>query len=139
MADSIPIIAISNRNGGTGKTTGSVNLVAEFAALGQRVLLIDLDTQGHCAVGLGLKAQADEFSVHSLFVAPFATLSAAIRPKLQACQGMEMPERVRTSDDLGRCTGESAQHLHAAEKPEGACRATQQLETTAFNRLYEYG
>lgn len=80
MADSIPIIAISNRKGGTGKTTVSVNLAAEFAALGRRVLLLDLDTQGHCAVGLGLKAQADEFNVHSLFVDPLATLSAAIRP-----------------------------------------------------------
>ncbi|MFZ4539049.1 ParA family protein [Propionivibrio sp.] len=57
------IIAISNRKGGTGKTTVSVNLAAELAALGQRVLLIDLDSQGHCAIGLGLKPKPDEASV----------------------------------------------------------------------------
>lgn len=74
------ILAISNRKGGTGKTTVSVNLAAEFAALGRRVLLIDLDSQGHCAVGCGIKPRADEASVHRLFIDPAATLSEAIRP-----------------------------------------------------------
>lgn len=50
-------LVISNRKGGSGKTSTSVNIAAELAALGQRVLLIDLDTQGHCAVGLGFKPQ----------------------------------------------------------------------------------
>ena len=74
------VIAISNRKGGTGKTTVSVNLAAELAALGQRVLLIDLDSQGHCAVGFGLKPSPNGRSVHRLFIDPSATLSAAIQP-----------------------------------------------------------
>ena len=74
------IIAVSNRKGGTGKTTVSVNLAAELAALGQRVLLIDLDSQGHCAVGFGLPPSLMQGSVHRLFVDPSATLSEAIRP-----------------------------------------------------------
>ncbi|MHB8067874.1 MAG: ParA family protein [Desulfobaccales bacterium] len=45
---------VSNRNRGTGKTTVPVNLATEFAALGQRVSLIDLDSQNHGAVGLGM-------------------------------------------------------------------------------------
>ncbi len=58
------VIAISNRKGGTGKTTVAVNLAAECAARGKRVLLIDLDSQGHCAVGLGVKASGT--AVHRL-------------------------------------------------------------------------
>lgn len=74
MATSPYIIAISNRKGGTGKTTVSVNIAAELAALGQRVLLIDLDTQGHCAVGLGVHSANAERSIHKLFVDPAAKL-----------------------------------------------------------------
>jgi len=44
MAGGAEILVVTNRKGGTGKTTTSVNLAAEFAARGQRVLLIDLDT-----------------------------------------------------------------------------------------------
>ena len=73
------IIAISNRKGGTGKTTVSVNLAAELASLGQRVLLIDLDSQGHCAYGLGIKRLSGEASVHQLFLEPDARLGDAIR------------------------------------------------------------
>lgn len=57
-------LVISNRKGGSGKSSSSVNIAAELAAQGQRVLLIDLDTQGHCAVGLGLKPQRDAPTVH---------------------------------------------------------------------------
>ena len=57
-------LVISNRKGGSGKSSTSVNMAAELAALGQRVLLVDLDTQGHCAVGLGFKPQRDTPTVH---------------------------------------------------------------------------
>lgn len=60
-------IVITNRKGGTGKTTVSVNLAAEFAALGLRVLLVDLDAQGHCAVGLGVETGKGTPTVHRLF------------------------------------------------------------------------
>ena len=74
------VIAISNRKGGTGKTTVSVNLAAELAALGLRVLLIDLDSQGHCAMGVGSKPLPDAPRVHRLFLDPRATLSESIQP-----------------------------------------------------------
>lgn len=74
------VIAISNRKGGTGKTTVSVNLAAEFAGQGRRVLLVDLDSQGHCAVGLGIKRKAREASAHQLFAGNDHALSEAIVP-----------------------------------------------------------
>ena len=79
MSSTVPVVAISNRKGGTGKTTVSVNLAAELAALGLRVLLIDLDSQGHCAVGLGVSPGAVGVPVHRVFTDPEARLAAAVR------------------------------------------------------------
>lgn len=46
-----PVIAVANRKGGAGKTTVAVHLAAGLAgAHGKRVLLVDADSQGHCAL-----------------------------------------------------------------------------------------
>jgi chromosome partitioning protein len=74
-------LVISNRKGGSGKTSTSVNLAAEMAGSGQRVLLIDLDTQGHCAVGLGVKVGRDAPTVHS-FLAGRNRLRDALVPRV---------------------------------------------------------
>ncbi len=63
----MPVLVVTNRKGGAGKTTVSVNLAAEFAALGRRVLLIDLDSQGHCAVGFGVKMTTGQKTIHDVF------------------------------------------------------------------------
>ncbi|MDO8652222.1 MAG: ParA family protein [Undibacterium sp.] len=75
----VRVIAVCNRKGGAGKTTTSVNLAAELAALGWRVLLVDLDSQGHCAVGLGVKVKIGEPTVHDIFTNPQARLIDAVR------------------------------------------------------------
>jgi chromosome partitioning protein len=73
------VIAVCNRKGGAGKTTTSVNLAAELAALGCRVLLVDLDSQGHCAVGLGVKVQTGDITAHAIFTNPQPRLMSAVR------------------------------------------------------------
>jgi len=73
-------IVVSNRKGGAGKTTVSVNVAAELAAQGLRVLLIDLDSQGHCAVGVGIKVGKGMPTVHDIFRSSDARLAAAVQP-----------------------------------------------------------
>jgi chromosome partitioning protein len=51
------IIAITNRRGRVGKTTTAINLAIAFAYSGKKTLLVDLDSAGSCAKGLGFTKQ----------------------------------------------------------------------------------
>src|SRR6478672_2889258 len=64
------IIALINQKGGCGKTTSSINLAACLAHMGQRTLLVDMDPQGHCAVGLAVPDAQIEKSVYDILRAP---------------------------------------------------------------------
>ena len=73
------IIAIANQKGGVGKTTTTVNLSACVAALGKRVLCIDIDPQGNCTSGLGVDKDAPEHSIYDVMINGVSAAEATVK------------------------------------------------------------
>jgi chromosome partitioning protein len=61
-------VAVVNQKGGCGKTTVSINLASALADLGKKVLLVDMDPQSHCAVGLAVPEEQIEQSIYDVLI-----------------------------------------------------------------------
>ena len=73
------VLAIANQKGGVGKTTTAINLGTALAAIGERVLIVDLDPQGNASTGLGIPQKARHFSTFDVLTGE-ATFAETIQP-----------------------------------------------------------
>src|SRR6201988_4673749 len=71
------ILALANQKGGVGKTTSAINLGTALAAIGERVLIVDLDPQGNASTGLGIDSRNRSCSTYDVMSGD-ATLRASI-------------------------------------------------------------
>jgi chromosome partitioning protein len=93
------VIAIANQKGGVGKTTTAINLGTALAAIGEHVLIIDLDPQGNASTGLGIDRRSRRYSTYDVLMGEAmlrdAVLATAvprlsIAPSTQDLAGLEL-------------------------------------------------
>jgi chromosome partitioning protein len=73
------ILALANQKGGVGKTTTAINLGTALAAIGERVLIVDLDPQGNASTGLGIDRRSRSCSTYDVLIGE-ASLRDAVVP-----------------------------------------------------------
>jgi chromosome partitioning protein len=72
------VLVVANQKGGVGKTTTAINLGTALAAIGERVLVVDLDPQGNASTGLGIDQRERSLSSFHVLVGE-ARLAQVIR------------------------------------------------------------
>ncbi|MFL5205388.1 MAG: ParA family protein, partial [Microvirga sp.] len=71
------VLVLANQKGGVGKTTTAINLGTALAAIGEKVLIIDLDPQGNASTGLGIDRKSRQISTYHV-LAGEASLAESI-------------------------------------------------------------
>jgi chromosome partitioning protein len=109
------ILAVANQKGGVGKTTTAINLGAELASQGVRVLLVDLDPQANATAGLGLRGS--DATVYDVIIDD-APLAGVIVPSPQS--GLDL---VPSGPDLAGAEVELVPVMAREQRLKGALAA----------------
>src|SRR5258707_13734630 len=102
-AGALRVLAIANQKGGVGKTTTAINLGTALAAVGERVLILDLDPQGNASTGLGVKRSQRKTTAYDVIVNGAPIIDAAVNTALP---GLDL---IPSDADLSRAGMELAQ------------------------------
>jgi chromosome partitioning protein len=82
------VLALANQKGGVGKTTTAINLGTALAAIGENVLVVDLDPQGNASTGLGIDRRARSRSTYDVLMGEVPlrdAIQATPVPRLHIC------------------------------------------------------
>ncbi|MBA5778917.1 ParA family protein [Stappia sp. F7233] len=122
------VLALANQKGGVGKTTTAINLGTALAAIGERVLVIDLDPQGNASTGLGIDRRNRDLSTYDVLsgdcsleeaIQETAVPRLAVAPSTMDLLGLEL-EIASRQDRAFRLRNAVAALARAAERSKRA-------------------